>query len=229
VWCVTALPARRRSGDALRGCLEWAADAGVASDALDVRPEEPLLQLAQRLEAMLGGSRQGDAELGAAERELYAEGARDSEAWIRERVRPGDIVVLYDALAAVLAEAIRARGAHAVAHVRITAAPQRGPAGEVATFMARSALQPDAYVASWQRPEGHGGVLVEQIAAAMPSADVVSRKDITVDWGEPEAGPYWAEPARDLGWSSALADVVHRDHDERVGGTHHPRPAVAAR
>jgi hypothetical protein len=33
----------------------------------------------------------------------------------------------------------------------------------------------------------------------------------------------------DLGWASALADVVHSDRGECVGGTLHPRPTVAPR
>jgi hypothetical protein len=62
----------------------------------------------------------------------------------------------------------------------------------------------DAYVTRW----GRG------LAAVMPSADLVTVK---------------AEPDTELGWTSVLADVVRGDRDETVGGTLHPRPAVAAR
>jgi hypothetical protein len=31
----------------------------------------------------------------------------------------------------------------------------------------------------------------------------------------------------DLAWGSLIADVVHDDRGERVGGTRHPRPIVA--
>jgi hypothetical protein len=65
----------------------------------------------------------------------------------------------------------------------------------------------DAYLMTWD----HG------LAALMPRAGIVVAKDV-VD-GVDDA----------LGWDSLLADVVHSDRDETVGGTRHARPVVAPR
>jgi hypothetical protein len=65
----------------------------------------------------------------------------------------------------------------------------------------------DAYLMTWD----HG------LAALMPCAGILVAKDL--DEGVDD----------DLGWRSLLADVVHSDRDETVGGTRHVRPLVAAR
>jgi hypothetical protein len=71
---------------------------------------------------------------------------------------------------------------------------------------ARSAAV-DAYVMAWSG----------RVAAVMPAPCLMSLKEV-------ERRLY-----EDLGWGSLLADIVHSDRDERVGGRLHPRPSVAAR
>jgi hypothetical protein len=56
-----------------------------------------------------------------------------------------------------------------------------------------------------------------RVAALMPAPALMRLKEM-------EQGAY-----DDLGWGSLLADIVRSDRDERVGGTRHPRPAVAPR
>lgn len=64
----------------------------------------------------------------------------------------------------------------------------------------------DAYLVTWRR----------EIAALMPSPDLLAAKEI-------------AERAdADLAWGVLIADVVEDDRGERVGGTRHVRPVVAA-
>jgi hypothetical protein len=70
----------------------------------------------------------------------------------------------------------------------------------------------DAYVIGWIG----AGPLACHLAAVMPHAGMVAEKDMGV-------------PSDPLGWGSLLADVVHADRDERVGGRRHVRPAVAVR
>ena len=76
-------------------------------------------------------------------------------------VRPDDIVVLHDPLTAAPAEAIRARGAHAV--WQVGAPRDRAPAV-------------DAYVIAARTPDG--GYLV---AALMPRAGIVAAKEVRSD------------------------------------------------
>jgi hypothetical protein len=65
---------------------------------------------------------------------------------------------------------------------------------------------------------GASGVAVRQVAALMPRPGLLSEKLA-------EGG----QGAEDLAWGSVLADVVGGDRGETVGGTFHPRPAIAAR
>jgi hypothetical protein len=65
-------------------------------------------------------------------------------------------------------------------------------------------------------------MLAERIAALMPSADVVAAKEIA-------AADAAADRRHNAAWSSVLADVVHADRGESVGGTLQARPAVPAR
>ena len=69
----------------------------------------------------------------------------------------------------------------------------------------------DAYLLTGNT--AHGALIV----AVMPSAGIVAVKELSGD------------PYRDVGWSSMLADVVHTDREECVGGTLRPCPTVAAR
>jgi len=193
---------RERAADELAGRAVWCAGpfpGAPATARLQVTADEPLRRLAERLDAMLGSGAQAAVELGPAEREICAQAVRDPYPVVHE----DDVVLLHDALTALLAEAVRERGAHAVWCVSV-AAPARPSAGEAWRFLRSCTTGVDAYVTRW----GRG------LAAVMPSADLVTVK---------------AEPDAELGWTSVLADVVRGDRDESVGGTLHPRPAVAAR
>jgi hypothetical protein len=133
-------------------------------------------------------------------------------------VRADDVVVLHDALAATLVGPIRERGAHTVWHVQIA-----GPAGgrlvsEALRFMREYTSGVDAYLLTWDEDAGHG-VVAHEIGALMPSVGVLAAKDV-VGAGESSA---------DLAWGCLLADVVHGDRWESVGGRVHVRPVVAAR
>lgn len=143
--------------------------------------------------------------------------ADEGLAW--DAVRAGDVVVLDGGRRALLAPAVRDQGAHAV---------WRWPAGFSAPAPALQVLERlgpattciDAYLLSWVVRDRRGG-LVEHVAAAMPAAGIVAVKE----W--PLA------PRRDnlrrLAWRMLVAEVVGTDRDEVVGGTLHPRPAIAAR
>ena len=218
VWCASALPDRRASAQRLRSSLQWGGGGGLRSGVLEVAADERLRDLAQRLEAMLDGA--ATSQLGDAERELCAEGVRGSEELV-SAVGPDDVVVVHDALTALLAEALRARGAHAVWHVSFTPTPSRPTAAAARTFLRRYTSRMDAYVMTWSPYDRRPRAVVERIAALMPSADAATAKDIPASYagGEP----------RLLGWSTVLADVVHGDREETVGGTRHSRPTVPVR
>jgi hypothetical protein len=220
VWCATALPGGRGAADTLRASLQSSGE-GVAAEWLEMEAGEPLRGVAQRLDAMLAGTTRTAAELGPGDREIYAEGGQEGDLLVGPGVAGDDVVVLHDPLTAVLAQAARERGAHVVWHLQAGAA---SPAeGEAWAFMEPYTPTFDAFVMTWQQPLSHGRT-AERIAALMPSADLLAASEIALTTPE-EA----LERRHNLGWSSVLADVVHADRDERVGGTRHPRPAVPGR
>jgi trehalose synthase len=222
VWCACALPRARELAAALRDRLEWAGDEGVSAGRMEVHGDEPLPELAQRLDEMLRGRPPGGSELGPVDGEIYAEGARNGESLLGDGVRPDDVVVVHDPLTAALAEAIRARGAHAVWHVTI----RGGRAADAArAFMRRHTGPIDAYVMTWRRPVGRG-LVEESMTAVMPSADVVAARELGAEYPTDEGHRSRTE---EVGWSALLADVINGDRHQTVGGTRHARPSVAPR
>lgn len=220
VWCATALPRGRARARSLRGCLQWGGGGDVAAAWLEISARDPLRELAERLDAALRGDRDATGDLGRPEAEILSAGADDGEAMVGAAVGAGDVVVAHDALTAMLAQAVRERGAHAVWHVHLGAAPQVETVARAWRFVRDYTSGLDAYVMTWSEPARFGAT-VERIAALMPSADVLAATEIPA--------PYASGEPRLLGWSSVLADVVHDDRHENVGGRLHARPAVAAR
>jgi hypothetical protein len=107
-----ALPRGRAHADRLRQRLDWGHDGGVVTAALEVEGNEPLRQVAARLESMLNDVAGNPPGPGVAERALYAERTASAEDSVVPAVRPEDVVVLSDPLSAALAQAVRERGAH---------------------------------------------------------------------------------------------------------------------
>jgi hypothetical protein len=224
VWGAAASPRGRTSARTLGGLLRHTA-GGLSADPLevDVIGGGPLRALADRLDAMLtGGST--PADLGAEEAALAAAAAADAEALIGRAVGSDDVVVVHDALTALLVQAVRERGAHTVWHVHVprSGAPDGARAvREAQDFLHGYTAAVDAYIMTWPQPAGRGRLL-ERVAAAMPSCDVVATKEVAVA-EDPDA------PRRTLAWRTALADVVTDDRAGHVGGTVRVRPSVAAR
>jgi hypothetical protein len=198
VWCASALPDARGPAARLHRYL------GEAADELDVAGDDPLVKLAEQLDRMFHDAGAPPEPPGQDARELCATGHDSAEALVGAGVRPGDVVVMHDPLTALLAEAVRERGAHAVWHVHVDAA---APVRSALDFLQPHVEGVDAYVITRR---GH-------VAALIPSASVVVEKEIRED-------AYAGD-----GWSSALADVVGADRGERVGGMLHARPVVAVR
>jgi hypothetical protein len=203
VWCATAVPAARDRAGALLDRLAW---GGVAAEALEVHPEEPFELLAERLDSMLAGEA---GWLGAEDRQMCAE--LDADALAGTSVMADDVVVLGDPLTAMLAEALRERGAHVVARLRIEPS-----AADAWSFVHGLTSCMDAYLVV---TPAHGRGPVETVAAVLPCPGLVAEKEFAAA----------SEQSRDIGWGAALAEVVRGDRDEVVGGRLHPRPAVAAR
>jgi hypothetical protein len=222
VWCASASPRGRTSARALGDVLRQTA-GGVTADPLDVDSREPLRDLADRIDAMLDGVTEPTA-LGAEEAALFAEAAADlAEALLGRAVGPDDVVIVHDALTALLVQAVRERGAHTVWHVHATArdAPRAARAARQAQdFLRDYTAAVDAYIMTWPEPAGRGRV-VERVAAAMPDCDTVASKEIPA--GDDPGAP------RTLAWRTALADVVADDREGHVGGTIRVRPSVAVR
>jgi hypothetical protein len=221
VWSVSALPDGRAAARSLRRCLASPASTAGSPQApgwLEIEGDERLTAVARRLERMLAGAA-SPRPLGPADEHLYARGLPQGDAAVAV-VAPGDVVVLHDALTALLAESVRARGAHAVWHVRPAGARRRPGVSEASSFLRRHTPAVDARVMAWRQP-GPRGTPTERIAALMPCAGLMAACEIAS--GEPAPEP------RRVGWRSVLAEVIQGDRDEVVGGTLHARPAVAAR
>ncbi|MCW3015749.1 MAG: hypothetical protein JWO02_2841 [Solirubrobacterales bacterium] len=133
-------------------------------------------------------------------------------------VSADDVVVLSDLTAAQLALVAREHGAHVVWHVDVAVVRPR-QAQALDRFVRATDASADSYVMSWSQPLGRGR-LVERIVTLLPHADVVAAVQLPVD------GP---GEGRRLAWSCALAEAVHADRTEHVGGRVHARPSVAAR
>lgn len=203
VWCAAGLLRGREAADRLSRRLTEATAPRVAVRRLEVAADEPLTHLADRLQRMLEGASAPSRPLGTAERDVYDDGARNAERLAGDRVRPGDVVVLHDALTALMAEAIREQGAHAVWELQ--PAPT---ASEALSFLRAYTAGLDAYLT----------VRAGLLAAHMPSPAAVAAKEVAPGGGYDTVGLRWL-----------LADVIHDDRREHVGGTLHARPAVAAR
>jgi hypothetical protein len=215
VWCISALPDGRRSARALRDCLRRTGVEAVVVASMDMPATGRLSGLARRLETMLSDPADPGSHLGPAEDEVVEDAVRTADDALARDVRSGDVVVLHDALTAALAGPVRERGGHAVWRVRAGTTRNGVAVIEAQRFLARYTAPVDAYVTS-DPPRRRHGERTERIAALVPSADLLAEKEVVRE-------------CDDLGWSALLADVVHSDREETVGGTRHARPAVAAR
>ena len=211
VWCTTALPGARRSAQMLRDRVNGAAP-GVTAASLEVSADEALRHLAARVENIMAGVVPDDPGLGAAERDLYAQSVSASDELIGDAVAADDVVVVHDALSAMLARAVRERGAHAVWRFRIDARarPSRSPALE---FLQRYTTGVDASLLTWLDRDRHGDV-IESVTVVMPSARIVATKEFSTR--------FKGEAPRELAWRMALAEIVRSDRSECVGGTLRP-------
>jgi hypothetical protein len=222
VWCAAA-SARGRDDALAMGDRLRAGSEGLAADPLAVDDSGTLPGLAMRLDALLSGLQAADATmvLGADDRAGCLAAVARAEDAIGRDVGGGDLVLVHDAVAALAAQAVRARGAHVVWHLRGPArsmpAGTAGAARAVLDLLRRYTGVVDAYVSSSVAPAPGGG-LRRRVSVLMPVADVLAATE-TVD----------TDPGGQLAWRSALADVVTDDREEHVGGRIHIRPAVPAR
>jgi hypothetical protein len=216
VWCAAALPEGREQAERLQSSLSWTGADGVGTQSLRVSGEVPLREAAQQLDALLGGDAAGGWP-GTAERDAYDDGSGSGETLLRGDVAADDVVVFCDPLTAALASAVRERGAHTMWHVRIADPEESAEAAEALRFMRDYTEGVDAYLVTWEEDTGRG-VVAHEIGALMPSADVLAAKELL-----------GSEEGDDLAWGCLLADVVHGDRWESVGGMVHARPVVAAR
>ena len=189
VWCVSSVRAGRRAADALRRRLRMLPDEGLASRAIRIREGQTLTRVTENGDELLGSE-----------------------------VQAGDVVVLHDPIAAALADAVRARDAHAIWWLSV----ERLDDTADDTWALADCTRPrvDAYLTAWQR-RGPSGADRASVAAFMSGPDVVYAKSLAIQGAQHRYSQ--------LGWTSLLADVVCEDHDEHVGGRLPPRPGVARR
>jgi hypothetical protein len=213
LWLAIASPRAREPAERLRERLQDAAPGGSAT--VLALAGDALHELVAKLQSTDDSTARA---LGEEDGEAYRRASSSGEELLGGHVAPDDVVVLHDALSAVVIQAVRARGAHVVWRVRVTGAP--APPGRTAPDFVRR-LRPgiDAYVLSWRERAPSAGAL-ESVAAVMPAAGVLTATEFAPRLGE---GP------RRLAWTMALAEIARGDRGECVGGRLHPRPVVAAR
>jgi hypothetical protein len=217
VWCATGLPRAQRAAAELRDHIGAAPDG--AAETLHIQADEQQLRAAEHVDRLLQGGDARRAALPREEQESYAQAAARGGLF-EAGVGDGDVVVAHDALSALLIEAVRARGAHAIWRVRLRGSSSTSGARQALEFVRRFTPGVDAYVITWQERGPHEEIF-ESVAAAMPSAGILASKEFP----SRSAG---VEPRR-LAWRMALAEIVRSDRGECVGGTLQPRPTVAAR
>ena len=125
VWCVSSVPASRRAADALRRRLRALPDDGLASRGIRMRQGQTLTRVTESGDELLGSE-----------------------------VRAGDVVVLHDPVAAALADAVRARGAHAIWWLPMERLDDAADEAWARADCTRPRV--DAYLTAWQR-RGPGG------------------------------------------------------------------------
>ena len=209
VWCIAALPSGLAAAEAVEACLCHPQEEQVATGWRGVEAGVGLRRLAGRIDAMLAGAVSAPAELGPRERAEYAEAVAAGDSLLGDEIGDGDVVVLHDVLAAVVAPAARDRGAHVVRHLH-GFGPHRAGAAAASDFLLAFGRGVDAWIATDR----------DGVVAAMPSPGHVDRKRAVGGRADEAAG---------LCWRSALGDVVAEDREEHVGGTVGARPVVAAR
>jgi hypothetical protein len=210
VWSVGACPLGAAAAGALNQRLRSPGEQGVATRRALLHVGDSLSALVERLEGMLRGRSGPQPALGPEVRETFRRCIDDGDELLGHEVQPGDVVVVHDAVAAALAQALRSRGAHAV--WRVTLRPSRGSAREAWRFLHAGKPCVDAYVTVWP-PAGMAGFIAAH--------DVVSAKELPVRDSRPEL--------HHVAWTALLADVVSEDRGETVGGRYHARPTVAVR
>jgi trehalose synthase len=95
VWVVNSTAQGGGVAEMLPAQISLLRELGVAVEWLVMAPERPeFFALTKRIHNLLHG--EGDPELGEAERELYERVSREVAANLRERVRPGDLLVVHD-------------------------------------------------------------------------------------------------------------------------------------
>jgi trehalose synthase len=107
IWMVNSTARGGGVAEMLPTMVELLRDLGVATEwAVIESSEQRFFGLTKRIHNLIHG--QGDPALGPAERELFERINRDNAAWLRLRIRPGDVLIVHDPqpmpLAAVLKE-----------------------------------------------------------------------------------------------------------------------------
>jgi hypothetical protein len=206
VWCATASRSSVARARELRECVP----AALQASPIELAADEPLRRIGERLQAVL--AEPGASALDRGDAEELAGAVVRGELIVGDGVGSGDVVVLDDPLAVVLAPALRDRGAHAVLEVRPGSVPGRASLGVAEAILERCGAAVDARVMILRAG-------TTRIAALISSEDVVAAKEITARGSQPDQ----------ICWTTVLAEIVELDCSETVGGRFHPRPTVAAR
>jgi trehalose synthase len=182
VWNVNSTAAGGGVAEMLATLLAYGRGAGVDTRWLVISGDAEFFTITKRLHNALHGSQGDGGPLEAAEQAHYEAVLAPNLAELRERVRPGDIVLLHDPQTAGLAAGLQDRGVHVIWRCHIGADRQNDRSAQGWTF-----LRPYAEAASWfvfsRRQYAPSWVPDERLQVMSPSIDPFAVKNHDLDSG----------------------------------------------
>ena len=180
MWMVNSTAAGGGVAELLRAILPYWRGAGFDQRWAVIQAPPAFFTVTKRIHNFLHGHPGDGGELGARERRIYERSLAPNAAWLRRRVRPGDIVVLHDPQTAGLAPALGDTGASIVLRSHV-GADQPSSLVEVASdFLAPYVSQADAVVFT-RAPSGPRFGELPRVAIIAPCIDPCSTKNREMD------------------------------------------------
>ena len=176
IWQVNSTATGGGVAEMLAVLVGYARDAGADVRWLVIEGDAEFFAITKRLHNRIHGAAGDEGALGDAEAHHYAEITRANAEAMRERVRPGDVVVLHDPQTAGLVSPLQEHGARVVWRCHIGADTTDATTDEAWSFLQPLVSDSDllvfsraAYVPNWVAPE--------RAVVVPPSIDPLSSKN----------------------------------------------------
>ena len=176
IWNVNSTATGGGVAEMLRSLVAYGRGGGVDARWVVVAGNADFFKVTKRIHNRLHGSTGDGGRLGARERAIYEEVTDVNAAELRERVAPGDVVLLHDPQTAGLAWSLREQGAHVIWRCHVGHDLPNRVARDTWKFLLPYVLGAHAYVFSrdayvWD------GIPRDDVAIIAPSIDAFSPKN----------------------------------------------------